>query len=460
MFASQQSTCALSQSPSSTASLPRRAGRQQRRTLVVGQYALGRKLGEGGMGEVYLAEHCLLGRRCAVKLIRAEQAGDSSAIARFQTEVQALARLSHRNTVAIFDCGVSAEGDHYYAMEYVSGRNLQEIVNRFGPLPPQRVVHLLLQVCAALGEAHQLRLIHRDVKPANIMVTECGGGYEVAKLLDFGLAKFCNDEHDNSSQTPVFVGSPLYASPESSTDCGCVDARSDIYSLGATAYFLLTGRPVFQRDHALSAIAAHATATPIPPSQVHAGIPAELEALIMKCLAKNPADRFDDARQLDAALAQIDLEPDVELGLSPVALTRRHGDIRSDYVCAPRAAVSMESRVQSAASSRSNPLLPAGFHDGEPRCRQREAATKSFADEKSLLGQLRQGLAESLQVGAGKAEHFARRHPVFTKDIEHQLLGGRQRGMHAGRRARRHRFASRGFRSSLLRHVGHCLLSW
>lgn len=271
----------------------------------VGVYTLLRRLGGGGMGDVFLAEHRLLKRPCAVKLIRKDRENDESTITRFQNEVQATARLTHPNTVEIYDYGITDSGMFFYVMEYLPGMSVQEMVDRTGPLPAGRVIYLLRQVCAALAEAHRAGLIHRDIKPGNIFSSERGGIFDFAKLLDFGLVKSTGPVADNIQHTRegVVVGSPLYSAPETALGEGVVDGRVDIYSLGATAYFLLTGRPVFAGNRALDIVFAHARETPAPPSQF-ADVPADLEAVIMRCLSKSPDDRYDDAEQLGAALAE------------------------------------------------------------------------------------------------------------------------------------------------------------
>ncbi len=272
----------------------------------VGVYTLLRPLGSGGMGEVFLAEHRLLKRPCAVKLIRPDRAGDTTSIRRFEDEVQATARLTHPNTVEIYDYGVTDNGTFFYVMEFLPGMSLQDIVERTGPMPPERVIHLLRQVCSALAEAHREGLIHRDLKPGNIFAAERGGIHDFAKLLDFGLVKSTDAAAPDvrHTQMGVAVGSPLYAAPEVSRQDHPVDRRTDIYSLGATAYYLLTGSPVFDGEHALDIVMAHAREEPTPPSRLRDDIPADLEAVIMRCLAKRPEDRFDDVEELDEALGQ------------------------------------------------------------------------------------------------------------------------------------------------------------
>ena len=275
----------------------------------LGQYHLKRLLGSGGMGEVYLAEHHLLKRPCAIKVIRPGKAADPKVLARFEREVQATARLSHWNTVEIFDYGRTDDGTFYYVMEYLPGMSLAELVERHGPLPAQRVVHLLLQTCEALREAHADGLIHRDIKPGNIFAAQRGGIYDVAKLLDFGLVKPIDPENPETlelTQDGSITGSPLYISPEQALGDEDPDARSDIYSLGAVAYFLLTGRPPFVGNKAIQVMLAHAHERVVPPTELVDGIPADLERIVLRCLEKRPNARFADVDSLARALAASD----------------------------------------------------------------------------------------------------------------------------------------------------------
>ena len=186
------------------------------RPSALGQYRLKQVLGFGGMGAVYLAEHVLLRRPCAIKLIRPDQAGDPRTLIRFEREVQATATLTHSNTVEIFDYGHAEDGTFYYVMEYLPGMNLEDLVEQHGPMPPERAVHLLRQVCQALREAHGIGLIHRDIKPSNIFACERGKVYDVAKLLDFGLVKGFGLAGDDAKLTRegAFTGSPAFMSPE------------------------------------------------------------------------------------------------------------------------------------------------------------------------------------------------------------------------------------------------------
>jgi eukaryotic-like serine/threonine-protein kinase len=270
---------------------------------LLNQYRLGRKLGGGGMGEVYLAEHQLLKRECAIKLIRHELAGNQRVFARFEREVRATARLSHWNTIEIFDYGRNDDGAFYYVMEYLPGLSLADLVERFGPMPPARVIYLLRQACDSLTEAHDSGLIHRDIKPANLMAAYRGGHYDVTKLLDFGLVKtLAENESIHLSQEGTVAGSPLYMAPEQVMHNQPPDRPTDIYGLGAVAYFTLTGRPPFLGQTAMEVMVAHARDPVPPPSQFRADIPADLEAIVLRCLAKNPQDRYPNTASLARAL--------------------------------------------------------------------------------------------------------------------------------------------------------------
>lgn len=270
----------------------------------LGQYTLTRRIGAGGMGEVYLAEHQLLKRPCVVKLIRPDKAGNPKTLVRFQREVHATAKLSHWNTIEIFDYGRTGDGTFYYVMEYLPGMNLGDLVEHYGPLPPERVIYLLRQTCDALNEAHAVGLIHRDIKPANIFAAQRGGVYDVAKLLDFGLVKpLVEEEGTKLTVEGAIAGSPLFMSPEQALGESRPDARSDIYSLGAVAYYLLTGHPPFESDKPLKVMFAHAHEVVTPPSKLRPDLPKDLEAMVMRCLAKDPAARFQTAVGLRDALA-------------------------------------------------------------------------------------------------------------------------------------------------------------
>jgi serine/threonine-protein kinase len=266
---------------------------------LLNQYRLGRKLGAGGMGEVFLAEHQLLKRPCAIKLIRHELVGNQRVFARFEREVRAAARLSHRNTIEIFDYGRNDDGAFYYVMEYLPGLSFAELVGRHGPMPPARVIYLLRQACDALTEAHDSGLIHRDIKPANLMAAFRGGEYDVAKILDFGLVTTLRrDRSAHLSNEGAVAGSPLYMAPEQVMQSQALDRRTDIYGLGAVAYFLLTGRPPFLGQSAMAVMVAHARDPVTPPSRIHPDVPPDLERVVLRCLAKSPDDRYPDTSSL------------------------------------------------------------------------------------------------------------------------------------------------------------------
>jgi serine/threonine-protein kinase len=285
-------------------SLHRRAYAAERRAEQVGQYTLNRKLGVGGMGEVWLAEHRLLKRPCAVKFIRPEFATHPATAARFEREVRAVTGLTHFNTVRVYDYGRADDGSFYYVMEYLDGPTLEALVKRAGPLDPARAVYLLRQVCGALAEAHAAGLVHRDLKPGNVIVATLGGQLDVAKLLDFGLVHDLSAATDDRlTQAGVVMGTPAYMSPEQAAGESAVDARGDLYSLGAVAFFLLTGRPPFEgRTHG-QFLTAHLTQAPPDVRTIRPDVPADLAAVVARCLAKNPAERFQSAADLDRALA-------------------------------------------------------------------------------------------------------------------------------------------------------------
>ena len=269
-----------------------------------GQYQLLQKLGEGGMGEVYLAEHQLLKRPCALKLIKPEAGADPISLARFEREVRSAARLAHPNSIEIYDYGHTEDGTFYYVMEYLQGLSLADLVRQAGPLSPGRLVYLFRQVCAGLAEAHTLGLVHRDLKPANIFVAVRGGEADVAKVLDFGLVKLTKDPGAAALTSDLTVsGTPLFMAPEQAVGDRSLDARADIYALGAMMYYALTGQPPFQGQSAFAVMMAHSRDPVVPPSQVRPGVPADLESVILRCLAKKPEERYPDVKALSQALS-------------------------------------------------------------------------------------------------------------------------------------------------------------
>ena len=271
----------------------------------LGQYVVKEKLGSGGMGDVYLAEHRLLKRPCAVKLIRPERAGDPTTLQRFEREVQAMTLLTHWNVVEVFDYGRTDDGTFYYVMEYLPGKTLEVLVKEIGPLPATRAIYLLRQMCRALNAAHAKGLVHRDLKPGNVIVGERGGEYDVAKLLDFGLVQGAElgGSAEKLTHHGALLGTPSYMSPEQARGEAQLSPASDLYSLGAVAYFLVTGEPPFLRPTMVQTISAHLTDAVVPPSMIRPEVPSDLEQALLKCLEKDVGNRFPDAASLEQALA-------------------------------------------------------------------------------------------------------------------------------------------------------------
>jgi len=269
----------------------------------LGQYTLEQKLGEGGMGAVYSARHAMLKRPTAIKLLPPDKMGEQ-ALERFEREVQKTAQLTHPNTVRIFDYGRTLDGIFYYAMELLDGPTLDDIVAFSGPLPPARVTHILEQAAGALAEAHGMGLIHRDIKPANIMLVEQGGVPDVTKVVDFGLVKDVSPGSDvGGTQADAVIGTPQYMCPEAIVAPDSVDARSDIYALGAVGYFLLTGKHVFDAGTLIAMCSAHLHSVPVPPSErLGKPLPKDLERLLLRCLEKDPNHRPESARVFQEAV--------------------------------------------------------------------------------------------------------------------------------------------------------------
>ncbi len=282
--------------------------REVRHARQLGQYTLEEKLGEGGMGVVYRARHAMLRRPTAVKLLKPERMGEAS-LRRFEREVQLTAGLSHPNTVTVFDYGRTPEGVFYYAMEYLEGLGLDQLVAADGPQPPGRAVHILRQVLEALAEAHGVGLVHRDVKPGNVILCERGGVSDVAKVVDFGLVKDLEAD-GRTTHEATLVGTPLYLAPEAIRS-PAADARADLYSVGAVAYFLLTGHHVFEGGTVIEICGHHLHTPPTPPSErLGRPLPDALEAWVLACLEKDPARRPPSASGAAARLARCGLSGD------------------------------------------------------------------------------------------------------------------------------------------------------
>ena len=272
-------------------------------TIQVGAYQLTKLLGEGGFSRVYLAWHKMLNRQTAIKILKRNHMNTQNRI-RFAREVQLASTLSHPNTIRIFDCGQVSDGRFYYAMEFVDGICLREVIQADGPQPPERVVRILTQICQALCEVHSLGLIHRDIKPQNVMLCQRGGEHDVVKVLDFGLAKYLVPPDDNKvTQTQLLVGTPLYIAPERILNPACTDPRSDIYSIGILGYFLLVGCEPFVALGSVEALTQTMYQSARRPSErCPRPIPASLDDLILKCHARNAEDR---PSTIDEVLTQL-----------------------------------------------------------------------------------------------------------------------------------------------------------
>lgn len=290
-----------------------RLGQQVTRARQLGSYQLGEMLGRGGMGEVYRATHRMLARPAAIKLIRPELLGASTPeashalVERFRREANAAAMLGSPHTIDLYDFGVADDGTLFYVMELLEGIDLESLVQRFGPLSPERTVHLLLQVCGSLAEAHARGLVHRDIKPSNLQACRVGLEVDFIKVFDFGLVRPEGQAQESTLTQPGYMAAtPAFSAPEVATSRS-VDRRADLYSLGCVAYWLLTGRLVFEAENALQMVVHHVRDTPPPPSQHAPHVPAELDAIVMACLAKDPDRRPPDAVALAARLRGLTL---------------------------------------------------------------------------------------------------------------------------------------------------------
>ena len=270
----------------------------------VGQYVLLQEIGRGANGMVYRARHALLRRPVAIKLLSPDLTNEETA-ARFENEVQMTSQLTHPNTVAVYDYGRTPEGLFYYAMEYLIGIDLDQLARKFGPQPEGRVIGILRQVCGSLAEAHRIGLIHRDIKPANILLTRRGGLCDVVKVLDFGLVKARHLRAPDKATANAVVGTPHFMAPEAIKEPQTVDARSDLYSVGAMGYWLLTAKTLFDSGDVQELLDGQVNATPRRPSErLGQAISRDLEEIIVSCLAKNPNERPQSAEALEIALCR------------------------------------------------------------------------------------------------------------------------------------------------------------
>jgi serine/threonine-protein kinase len=330
-----------------------RIGKRLHDAQEMGSYQLVELLGKGGMGEVWRAKHKMLARPAAIKLIRPDTlaGGEDSAqnlVRRFEREAQATALLQSEHTVELYDFGISTDGTFYYVMELLDGLDLELLVKRFGPVPPERAVHLLLQVCDSLAEAHESGLIHRDIKPSNIYVCRRALGYDYVKVLDFGLVKSTPGLPDSMATLTAdgsISGTPAYMVPEIIEGDEQIDGRADLYAVGCVAYWLVSGKLVFEAESAMKMVVSHASADPPRLSErAEQEIPSGLEAVVHACLEKDPARRPSSARDLSKRLAGLGLadawsqehagrwwhthlqRPDREEPVDPLAETAAPGD--------------------------------------------------------------------------------------------------------------------------------------
>jgi serine/threonine-protein kinase len=289
-------------------------GRHVKKARELGSYTLGELVGRGGMGEVHRATHRMLARPAAIKLIRPEVLRGSSfdsahvILERFRREAQAAAGLRSPHTIELYDFGVADDGTFYYVMELLDGLDLETLIERFGPIPSERAVHLLRQTCLSLGEAHAIGLIHRDIKPSNIHISRLGLTVDFVKVLDFGLVKGIGQQHDTALTAPqMTTGTPAYMAPEIALG-EKPDQRADVYSLGCVAYWLLTGQLVFEAQNPLALMHRHIQDVPVPPSQrTELDVPQDLDQLVLACLAKRREDRPSDGQELGHLLADLKL---------------------------------------------------------------------------------------------------------------------------------------------------------
>ena len=296
-------------------------GREVVAARRLGSYHLEERLGQGGMGEVWRARHRMLARPAAIKLIRpsltanAPGGASTEALRRFEREAQVTARLRSPHTVELFDFGVADDGAFYFVMELLEGLDADALVRRSGPIPAERAIHLLRQVCHSLSEAESCGLVHRDIKPANIFLCRYGEEYDFVKVLDFGIVKAVSDDRAENDQANteltrenVVRGTPAFIAPEQALGGSNVDTRADIYSTECVAYWLLTGQLVFAADTPMGLLLHHARTAPTPPSlRAELPIPAALDRLVLSCLAKDPSQRPQSAKELSSRLAEIDV---------------------------------------------------------------------------------------------------------------------------------------------------------
>jgi serine/threonine protein kinase len=294
-----------------------RLGREVAAARELGSYRLEERLGQGGMGEVWRARHRMLARPAAIKLIHPSLGGNGqgrvpeTVVRRFEREAQVIASLRSPHTVDLFDFGIADNGSFYYVMELLEGLDTDTLVRKFGPIPAERAIHLLCQVCHSLSEADSCGLVHRDIKPGNIFVCRYGEDRDFIKVLDFGLVKAFDEAGEAApalTRENVVHGTPAFIAPEQALGRATLDARVDIYATGCVAYWLLTGQLVFTAPNSMGLLLHHVHTPATPPSaQTELPIPPELDRLVLSCLAKNPDERPQSAKELSHRLAQVEV---------------------------------------------------------------------------------------------------------------------------------------------------------
>jgi serine/threonine-protein kinase len=300
------------------AAMFQRMGRQIKEARALGSYELVEQLGAGGMGAVWRARHRMLARDAAVKLVRPEAMGDTESSAqaqlrRFEREAQSTALLQSEHSIRLFDFGATEDGSFYYVMELLDGRDLESFVKEFGPLPPERAMYLLRQVCHSLAEAHARGMVHRDIKPANIFLCRMGLDFDFVKVLDFGLVQTRKPDPSTAATETVItaqqlIGTPAYMAPELILGRPDVDRRADVYAIGCVAFYLLTGTRVFQEGNQMQMLIDHVHAQPVPPSsRLGSPLPREVDVFVLDCLRKDPAARPCDAGELLERIGQYNL---------------------------------------------------------------------------------------------------------------------------------------------------------
>lgn len=358
-----------------------------------GKYRLEERLGGGGMGTVYRATHLLIERAVAVKVLSQRFVGDETAQQRFRREARASGRMAHPNAVMVNDFGATDDGWLYIVMELLEGQTLRDLLAREAPLDPARAGSIMLQACAAVGAAHEAGLIHRDLKPANIFIEQRPNLPAVVKVLDFGVAKFAVEEHDDDyktlTQVGAIIGTPRYMSPEQCSGAAPLTPSSDVYSLGIILYEMLTGSVPFSADTPLAVALKQVSEPARPPREIVASTPVELERVVLHALAKNPADRPSDAnelrRELQATAEGLGLEH-ADSTISPSMEALRNAGTESP---SGRLVIDLATLRQVQAASSSNPLTaPLGKQSesssaAAPTRKRREFARMNVALEKS-----------------------------------------------------------------------------